>query len=73
MAHQVRVVMPPRPISRADVKFDVYDDEEKIGTLAVSRGSVVWFAAGTKYGRKMGWAKFARMMEENATRFEQRS
>ena len=72
MAHRVTVEMPPREIGKADVKFSVYDDDGKIGTLAISRGSVVWFPFGTKYGHKMRWAKFAQMMEEKATRFEER-
>ena len=70
--HTVTVEMPKRQVSRTDVKFRVKADGKVLGTLTVSKGAVVWFPFGTKYGHKMGWKKFNEFMKDEATRFEAR-
>jgi hypothetical protein len=70
--HDVTVDMPPRPLKRQDVLFNVKRDGSTYGTLKVSNGSVVWFPSGTTFGYKMGWGKFDEMMRANATREERR-
>jgi hypothetical protein len=70
--HDVHFGVPERPLGRADVVFKVYRDGGMWGTLEISKGSVVWFRANRQYGHKMGWKRFADMMEEHATRFEKR-
>ena len=70
--HKVVMKLPPREIKRADASFSVRRDGKKLGTLEISNGSLVWYPAGTTYGRKLGWKKFDALMEENATRFETR-
>jgi hypothetical protein len=72
MAHDVKFSIPQRTLGTADVEFDVHRDGSKLGTLKVSKGSLVWFPSGTKYGHKMGWKKFNELMVEHATRFEVR-
>jgi len=42
MAHEVWFEVPQRELGRADIKFGVWQDGKKIGTLEVSKGSVVW-------------------------------
>ena len=70
--HDVRFEVPRRPLGRADVEFQVKSDGSILGTLTVSNGSIVWFPRGTTNGCKMGWAKFDRIMQEQATRTERR-
>jgi hypothetical protein len=36
-----------------------------LGRLEVSKGSVVWFPKGRKYGRKLAWADFGKLIEEH--------
>ena len=74
MAHKVMMDLPPGnvEIKHADVKFKVRRDGKLFGTLEISKGSIVWYPAGKKFGRKMNWRKFSKMMEDNATRFETR-
>lgn len=72
MAHKVTMELPPRTITKADAVFKVRKNDELLGTLTVSRGSLVWFRPGTTYGHKIGWEKFSQLMEENAPRFETR-
>lgn len=70
--HRVMMSLPPRPISRADAKFEVERDGKMFGTLEISQGSIVWFAPYAKYGMKMSWQRFHQLMEEHATRTEVR-
>ena len=70
--HDVSFNVPPRPLGKADVSFQVKRDGAILGTLKISNGSVVWFAKGTTYGLKMGWTRFDEMMKDNARRVEKR-
>lgn len=72
MAHDVHFSMPSRSLGRSDVEFQVYQDREMLSTLAVSKGSVVWFPANTIYGYRMNWGKFDKIMQEQANSFERR-
>ena len=70
--HSVTFQPPARKLEQADVVFQVRSDGEKLGTLKVSKGSVVWLWANKQYGFKMGWERFGEMMEEHARRYELR-
>ena len=68
MAHDVKFSIPKRALGTADVEFDVHRDGSKLGTLKVSKGSLVWFPSGTSYGHKIGWKKFDELMTKHAMR-----
>lgn len=70
--HQVNFSVPARPLERADIVFDVLADGEKLGTLEVSKGSVVWWPKGTTNGWKMGWERLDAVFKEHAIRQERR-
>ena len=70
--HEVAFDVPKRPLGRADIEFTVKADGAVLGTLTVSNGSLVWFPKGTTKGCKMGWSKFDRLMQEEATKVERR-
>jgi hypothetical protein len=72
MANTVLIKMPERKLDRADVKFVVKRAGSILGTLAVSRGSVVWFPTKTAYGCKMGWRAFDKHMQKYARHTEKR-
>lgn len=72
MTHRVRFSVPTRDLGRADLVFEVRQDEQLVGTLAVSNGSLVWFPRDTTYGHKMDWQTFDTLMKENSTSTERR-
>jgi hypothetical protein len=72
MAHEVTFTIPSRTLGRSDVEFHVYTDEEMLGTLKVSKGTLVWFPANTIYGYRIGWKRFDKLMQENIKGFEKR-
>lgn len=72
MAHDVEFSIPTRSLGRADVEFNVKKDGAKLGTLKVSRGSLVWFPTDTSYGYKLDWSSFDRLMQQQGNRSERR-
>ena len=51
-----------RELGRADVRFEVKTGGEKLGTLAVSKGSVVRFPRDPSYRFKVKWADVDRIL-----------
>ena len=72
MAHDVIFNIPSRSLGKSDVEFQVKKDGATLGTLKVSKGSVVWFPANTTYGYKVNWSKFDSILKENGTETERR-
>ena len=70
--HDVSFTLPRRSLGVADVKFLVKTDGNKVGTLAVSNGSLVWFPVGKKNGYKIGWKRFDELMRREAPWWERR-
>ena len=72
MAHDVEFSIPTQSLGKSDVEFVVRKDEELLGTLKISNGSIVWFDPKTVYGQKINWSKLAMLIKENATETEAR-
>lgn len=70
--HNVTFSVPDSELGRMDLTFHVWADGEKLGTLGVSKGSVVWFPKSTTYGNRMSWERFDRLMQEHAEGEEKR-
>lgn len=70
--HDVKFKVPERSLGKADVRFAVWRNGEKFGTLTVSNGSVVWFPRDTSIGHKMSWPKFNDLVTENVRTGERR-
>lgn len=48
------------------IELDLFADQEKLGTLVIGRGSLTWFGANRKRGRRVTWSAFAALMDEPA-------
>jgi hypothetical protein len=72
MVHQVNFNLPTRELGRADATFQIRRDDELVGTLAISNGSVVWFPRDKTYGHKLDWATFDTVMQNNSVAKERR-
>ncbi|MBV6522495.1 MAG: hypothetical protein MNPFHGCM_02643 [Gemmatimonadaceae bacterium] len=68
MAHDVSFEIPTRDLGKADVTFHVKKNLAKLGTLAVSKGAVVWFPKDHSYGYKMDWTAFDALMRQHGTK-----
>ncbi len=72
MAHEVQFTIPTRELGRSDVEFAVTKDGELLGTLKVSKGSLVWLPKHTREGHKATWAEFDEIMIAHAKATERR-
>jgi hypothetical protein len=72
MANEVSFSIPPRILGRSDVEFLVRTDGEVLGTLKVSKGSLVWFPKSTTKGHRISWNRFDTLMQERAPGSEYR-
>ena len=64
MKHQVQFTIPWRELGKSDVAFEVWADDEKLGSLKVSKGSLVWFPKNNRYGHACSWSQFDSDMQK---------
>lgn len=64
MSHDVVFSIPVRSLGKADVEFRVKLDGSMLGTLKVSKGSVVWVPKDYEKGHKLSWSKFDEAMRK---------
>jgi hypothetical protein len=60
----LRVVELTRVGSSLDL--EIYADNEKIGTMIIGRGSLVWFGGKRQLRKRIPWSRFAEMMDQLA-------
>lgn len=72
MAYDVEFTVPSRKLGKADVEFTIKSDGEMLGTLKVSKGSIVWFPTKTSFGYKTTWKQFDSLIQNNVTGEEKR-
>lgn len=66
--HSVRANLHVVELTRAGSSLDleIYADNEKIGTMIIGRGSLVWFGGKRQLRKRIPWSRFAEMMDELA-------
>lgn len=60
----MEITQPSTQVINADVRFDVYADDELLGVLTVSKGTIDWRPARKHTARQLTWERFSRLMEE---------
>jgi len=66
--HDVRFTIPERKLGNADIEFVVYEDRERLGTLRISKGALVWHPANAKKRYEWSWGAFDRLMRKRRRR-----
>jgi hypothetical protein len=62
-SHWVEMKIPTtKVVQHADVVFEVFDDEGKLGELRISQGGVDWYPRGAQIPAKLSWEQFANVM-----------
>jgi len=65
--HHVRIAIEsPIEITKAPIRFEVRRDEERFGTLFVSRGAVVWKRRNGKRTYRFDWTRFDEVMQQGS-------
>jgi hypothetical protein len=50
----------------SSIDFEIFANEEKIGTIILGRGSLTWYGRNRKSGKSFSWSEFAELMDERA-------
>ena len=61
--HRVEVHQPSRAVLHSDVWFEVWRDDEKLGELRVSKGTIDWRPGKRHTTIRKTWEQFSRLME----------
>jgi len=52
--------------ARSSLTLQIYANKEKIGELEIGRGSLYWQGRKKQRSKRLGWSRFAEMMDELA-------
>src|SRR3954453_18267181 len=66
--HRVELALPPTDIQTADVVVNVWSDDELLGELRISRGTIDWRPGHHQAIFSMDWERFDEVMRDNARR-----
>lgn len=63
--HSVKATMNVLELSKrgSAVEFEIYSENEKIGTLKIGRGSIGWIGRSKQKAKTISWTRFAELME----------
>jgi hypothetical protein len=67
-AHNVFFNLPRRELGNSDVVIEVFNDEEKFGTVTISKGALEWYPANAKNPYKLSWIRFDRAIKSYVKR-----
>jgi hypothetical protein len=66
--HEIEFELPRNIVYNADVRFVVKSDDQRLGELGVSRGSVAWQPANHATAYHLDWEVFDSLMREHGHR-----
>ena len=66
--HSVKANLHVVELTRAGSSLDlaIYADDEKIGTMIIGSGSLLWYGGKRQKGKRIPWSQFAAKMDELA-------
>jgi hypothetical protein len=70
--HDIHIDIPPKVVLNSDVRFIVRSDDEKLGELLVSRGSLAWVPGHSPNAIHLRWERFDQLMRDERRRRERR-
>jgi hypothetical protein len=66
--HRVELALPTTDIQNTDVTVSIWSDDELLGEMRVSRGSVDWRPGHHQFAWSMEWERFDEVMRANGRR-----
>ena len=65
--HSVSASVQIHELTRAgtSVDFEIFADEEKVGTIIIGRGSITWFGRNRRKSIELSWTRFAELMDRH--------
>jgi hypothetical protein len=62
--HDIWMTFPDKPLKNVDTTIAIWSDGEKLGELALSRGSLDWRSARKKRVKRIAWERLAALLDE---------
>jgi CRISPR/Cas system-associated protein Csm6 len=62
--HHIEISLPTKPLKNVDTTITVWSDNEKLGELRVSRGSLDWRSARKKSFKSISWERLATILDQ---------
>jgi hypothetical protein len=66
--HKVELALPPTDILNTDVTVSIWSDDELLGDMRISRGTIDWRPAHHQSVWTMEWERFDEVMRGNGRR-----
>ncbi|KAA0233571.1 MAG: hypothetical protein EDR02_13100 [Actinobacteria bacterium] len=68
--HRIYMSVPEHEIVNTDVVVAVFSDEEKLGEVRISRGTIDWVPRNHTHAFRIGWEAFDALMRDHGSRQE---
>ena len=63
--HDVYGTLPFSLLGKKDAVFVIYEDDKKLGTITMSKGSIEWYPKNAKKGFTFLWEEFDKMIKNH--------
>jgi hypothetical protein len=63
--HEIELNIPAAQIMNTDAVFKIWSDDELLGELRVSRGSIDWRGGRRRRSTWLPWERFDELMQEH--------
>ena len=62
--HHIEISLPTKPLKNVDTTISVWSDNEKLGEMRISRGSLDWLPSGAQNPRRISWENLAYLLND---------
>lgn len=62
--HNVYFELPLLELNNADARFNIYEDEEKLGSITISKGSFDYYPRNRKNPVRISWSALDEMIQK---------
>ena len=63
--HHIEISLPTKPLKNVDTTIAVWSDDEKLGEMRISRGSLDWIPSGAQKPRRITWENLAYLLNNH--------
>lgn len=62
--HDLYFNLPQVALGKVDAHLQIYQDDEKLGEITLSKGSIEYYPANAKTPISLTWTQFDKLMKE---------
>jgi len=61
--HHIEISLPTKPLKNVDTTITVWSDNELLGEMYISRGSLDWRSARRRTVKRIRWERLAELLD----------